>query len=80
MKKGIMVYIIRFTSQRDIMKKGLVLLCMLGLVLSSTALFAGSIDWLSNQSAEYIMTLNRNAATDSADSVNYNPAGTVFLP
>jgi long-chain fatty acid transport protein len=80
MKKGIMVYSRRFNSQGDIMKKGLVLLCMLGLVLSSTALFAGSIDWLSNQSAEYIMTLNRNAATDSADIVNYNPAGTVFLP
>jgi len=80
MKKGIMVYIIRFNSQGDIMKKGLVLLCMLGLVLSSTALFAGSIDYLSNQSAEYLMTLNRNAGTDAADIVSYNPAGTVFLP
>ena len=46
----------------------------------STTSRAGSIDYLSNQSAEYIMSFNRNAATDSADIVNYNPAGTVFLP
>jgi long-chain fatty acid transport protein len=62
------------------MKKVRVLLSMLGMVVISTAVYAGSIDYLSNQSAAYLMTLNRNAATDSADIVSYNPAGTVFLP
>lgn len=33
------------------------------------------IDNLTNMSAEWVRTGNRNAATDSADIVNYNPAG-----
>ncbi len=41
---------------------------------------AGSIDYLTNQSADYIRTLGRNAATDGADIISYNPAGTTFLP
>ena len=40
---------------------------------------AGSIDYLTNQSADYIRTLGRNAATDAADIVSHNPAGTAFL-
>jgi long-chain fatty acid transport protein len=36
---------------------------------------AGGIDNRTNWSAEYIRTLNRNAATDSADIAAYNPAG-----
>jgi long-chain fatty acid transport protein len=41
-------------------------------------LFAGSIDYLSNQSADYIRTFSRNASTD-ADATVYNPAGTAFM-
>ena len=62
------------------MKK--VLLCVGGLALfcafTATA-FAGAIDNKTNWSAEYIRTLNRNAATDYADIAVYNPAGTVKL-
>jgi long-chain fatty acid transport protein len=61
-------------------KKACALFSMVGMMFLSSAAYAGSIDYLSNQSAEYLMTLNRNAATDSADIVSYNPAGTVFLP
>jgi long-chain fatty acid transport protein len=41
--------------------------------------FAGSIDYLSNQSADYIRTFSRNAAEDYADAAFYNPAGTAFM-
>ena len=62
------------------MKK--VFTCTGGLLLSflliSTA-YAGAIDNKTNWSAEYIRTLNRNAATDYADIAAYNPAGTVKL-
>ncbi len=61
------------------MKKFSVLLTLAVLMVSSSV-FAGSIDYLSNQSAKYLMTLNRNASTDaSADLAYYNPAGTAFL-
>jgi long-chain fatty acid transport protein len=40
---------------------------------------AGSVDYLSNQSADYMRTFARNAATDSADVAFYNPAGAAFL-
>jgi hypothetical protein len=42
-------------------------------------LFA-NIDNLSNMSAEWIRTGNRNAATDAADIVVYNPGGITELP
>jgi len=62
------------------MKK--VLLCVGGLTLfcafTATA-FAGAIDNRTNWSAEWVRTLNRNAATDFADIAMYNPAGTVKL-
>ncbi|MCK4830703.1 outer membrane protein transport protein, partial [bacterium] len=62
------------------MKKLFVSLCVAGLIVSSVSpLFAGSIDHLSNFSAEYMRTLNRNAATDSADAVVYNPAGVMEM-
>jgi long-chain fatty acid transport protein len=48
-------------------------------LLSTGTLFAGNLDYLGNQSAIYLQTLNRNAATDGADIINYNPAGTAFL-
>jgi len=51
---------------------------LLSFVLISTA-YAGAIDNKTNWSAEYIRTLNRNAATDYADIAAYNPAGTVKL-
>jgi len=62
------------------MKK--ILLCAGGLILSFacvSAAYAGAIDNKTNWSAEYIRTLNRNAATDYADIATYNPAGTVKL-
>jgi len=53
---------------------------MLGLIFSGTSfIFAGGIENKHNYSAEYIRTLNRNAATDSADAVVYNPAGVVKM-
>ncbi len=62
------------------MRKGIT--CIGGLALScavaSTA-FAGAVENKTNWSAEYIRTLNRNAATDYADIAAYNPAGTVKL-
>ena len=47
-------------------------------VFGAGDLFAGSIDYLSNQSADYARTFSRNASTDS-DAVLYNPAGTAFM-
>ena len=62
------------------MKKLLVSLCVAGLMVSSASpIFAGNIDHLNNFSAEYMRTLNRNAATDSADAVVYNPAGVMEM-
>ncbi|MDR1625994.1 MAG: hypothetical protein LBT33_05580 [Spirochaetia bacterium] len=62
------------------MKKVLFALLILGLLLPGAGLFASSLDYLTNQSARWFMTPTRNAATDAADIVNFNPAGTVFLP
>jgi long-chain fatty acid transport protein len=45
----------------------------------AAGLFAGSLDYLTNQSAAWMITTSRNAATDGADIANFNPAGTVFL-
>ena len=62
------------------MKKLFVSLCVAGLIVSSaSSLFAGGIENKHNWSAEYIRTLNRNAATDSADAVVYNPAGVMKM-
>ncbi len=52
--------------------------CFLVMVLASSA-FAGGVVNKTNWSAEYIRTMNRNAATDYADIVFYNPAGTVHM-
>lgn len=49
-------------------------------LFANTMLFAGSLDYLTNQSAKICITFHRAASTDSsADIVNYNPAGTPFL-
>ncbi|MBW2321629.1 MAG: hypothetical protein JRF31_12510 [Deltaproteobacteria bacterium] len=62
------------------MKKLFVSLCVAGLIVSSaSSLFAGGIENKHNWSAEYVRTLNRNAATDSADAVVYNPAGVMKM-
>ena len=38
--------------------------------------FAGSVDYVTNQSVPFLRTLSRNAATDETDIIVYNPAGT----
>ena len=48
-------------------------------LLAPTAALAGSIEYLSNQSADYIRTFSRNASVDGPDAATYNPAGTTFL-
>ena len=61
-------------------RKLLVMLCIVGLtVFSASAIWAGGADNKTNWSAEYIRTLNRNAATDAADIVMYNPAGVMVM-
>jgi len=62
------------------MKKLVIFVLAAGLIFSVTSpLIAGGIDNKHNYSAEYIRTLNRNAATDSADAVAYNPAGVIKM-
>lgn len=58
------------------MKK--LLIVTLTLLLVSSVVFAGGIVTNTNQSAEYVRTLNRNASTD-VDAVYYNPAGLTKL-
>ena len=54
--------------------------CLLFFCLSAPfPAVAGGIDNKHNFSAEWVRTLNRNAATDSADAVVYNPAGTTRM-
>jgi long-chain fatty acid transport protein len=62
------------------MRKGLVgFIVLMVLMGSSSALYAGGIINKQNLSADYIRTLNRNAADDMADAAVYNPAGTVRM-
>jgi long-chain fatty acid transport protein len=62
------------------MKKLITFLFVAGFIFSATSsLLAGGIDNKTNYSADYIRTLNRNAATDSADAVVYNPAGVMKM-
>lgn len=56
------------------MKKQNILTIVLFMTMCSTNLFA-QMDNLSNMSAEWIRSGARNAATDAADAVVYNPAG-----
>jgi long-chain fatty acid transport protein len=70
-----------FCGSRSIRKGGkmsrrVAILCGLGiLMLAASPLYAGGIINKNNQSADYIRTLNRQAATDYADIAVYNPAG-----
>ena len=57
--------------------RGLLLTAVL--VLVSGVIMAGNIDILGIRSAEYLMELSRNAVTDCADGVTYNPAGLAFM-
>ena len=62
------------------MRKVLIGITTSSLVLAGAAsAFAGAYVNKTNWSAEYIRTLNRNAATDYADIAAFNPAGTVKL-
>jgi len=62
------------------MKKLITFLFAAGFIFSATSsLLAGGIDNKTNYSADYIRTLNRNAATESADAVVYNPAGVMKM-
>jgi len=62
------------------MRKYLVFLCVVALVfVGASAVFASGMENKNNFSADYVRTLNRAAATDSADAAVYNPAGTTQL-
>ena len=62
------------------MRKVVLFLCVFGLLLLvASPLYAGAIVNKSNQSADYFRTLNRNAGTDYADIIVYNPAGTMKM-
>jgi long-chain fatty acid transport protein len=56
--------------------RGYAVVCILALASAATA---GNIDILGIRSAEYLMELSRNAVTDRADGVTYNPAGLVHM-
>lgn len=52
---------------------------LITLIIQSTLLYAGSIDYNSNQSAKYFMNPAKTASTEGADIVAYNPAGTALM-
>ena len=62
------------------MRKGLIAVGIIVLMVGlASSLQAGGIINKQNLSADYIRTLNRNAADDMADAAVFNPAGTVRL-
>jgi long-chain fatty acid transport protein len=62
------------------MKRIMVVFSVMGLFcLSATLGWAGGIINKSNLSADYFRSLTRNAATDAADIVAYNPAGVMKM-
>lgn len=56
-----------------------ILACMCAALLLPADETAAQIDNLTNMSAQWVRTSNRNAATDAADIVVYNPGGLPFL-
>lgn len=60
-------------------KLGIMMVVCVCLFTGSGRLWAGGADNKTNWSAEYIGILNRNAATDAADIVMYNPAGVMEM-
>ncbi|MCP4109058.1 MAG: hypothetical protein GY749_26610 [Desulfobacteraceae bacterium] len=61
------------------MKTKLFFFCTLALIIFCPVAVFAQIDNLTNMSAEWMRTSNRNAATDAADIVVYNPAGLTKL-
>ena len=62
------------------MKKLIVILGVIGLLFATVSpLMAGGIINKQNLSADYFRSLTRNASTDAADIVAYNPAGVMKL-
>ena len=62
------------------MRKGLIAVGIIVLMVGlASSLQAGGIINKQNLSADYIRTLNRNAATDMADAAAFNPAGTAMM-
>jgi long-chain fatty acid transport protein len=62
------------------MRKGFISVGVVLLMVSlASSLQAGGIINKQNLSADYIRTLNRNAATDMADAAAFNPAGTAMM-
>ena len=55
------------------------LFAVISVCLLTTAASFAQMDNLSNMSAKWVCSNTRNAATDEADIVNYNPAGLVRL-
>lgn len=53
-------------------------LCIAVLVMAATA-NAGNVDLISSRSVDFLRNMARNAATNGADLVSYNPAGLVYL-
>jgi long-chain fatty acid transport protein len=61
-------------------KLGWILVTLGAVYLAGSPLYAGGIINKQNQSADYIRTLNRHAATDYADIAVFNPAGIAKMP
>jgi len=62
------------------MRKNFIFYAVILFSLSGFGELSAQIDNLSNMSAEWIRTGNRNAATDAADIVVYNPGAITELP
>ena len=62
------------------MKRSALFIAVLLTVLLMASDLLANIDNLSNMSVEWMRTGNRNAATDRADAVIYNPGGITELP
>ncbi len=61
------------------MVKRVIFLMAIFIVILCPSFLLANIDNLTNMSAEWIRTSNRNAATDATDIVNYNPGGVTRL-
>jgi len=62
------------------MKRRLFALSLTGvLLLFNVSVFANSVDYSTAQSASFIMMATRQASTDAADSLAYNPAGIALM-
>lgn len=62
------------------MKLSTISILVLVLIEAAGVSEAGNIDFLSSRSPDLVRIMSRNAATDAADIVSYNPAGLTFLP